>query len=130
MNFRDGRGDFRDIEAISLTTEISHGDLPMSKFLLTAFAGAFLLLSGAGIAAASPIDNGDGSQTCNASGPSGDSVPGVCANDLKTNEDLCDGGLSTEPGGGVTCAESSTRGSRGIQQLKLKPARPKLQLRN
>lgn len=103
----------------------------MSKFLLTAFAGAFLLCAGAGLAQATPINNGDGSHTCNASGPSGDPVSGVCANDLKTNEDLCDGGLSSEPGGGTTCAASSTNGSRGrgIQQLKPKPGAAKPQLR-
>lgn len=96
----------------------------MSKILVTAFAGAVLLLSGAGLAAASPIDNGDGSQTCNASGPSGDPVAGVCANDLKTNEDMCDGGLSSEPGGGITCAESSSRGAklRPLNRLKMQPA--------
>ncbi len=60
---------------------------------------------------AEPIDNGDGSQTCNASGPSG-AGPGICANDMKTNEGYCDGGLSSEPGGGVTCAEGSTREPR------------------
>lgn len=102
----------------------------MSKFLLTAFAGAFLLCAAAGVAEATPINNGDGSLTCNASGPSGDPVPGVCANDLKTNEELCEGGLSSEPGGGTTCAQSSTRGSHGAQKLKLKPSGPRLRLRN
>lgn len=55
---------------------------------------------------AAPIDNDDGSQTCNASGPSGGTSPGVCANDMALNESYCDGGLSTEPGGGVTCSPS------------------------
>ena len=84
----------------------------MMRILTATFASAFLLLAGATVALATPTNNGDGSQTCNASGPSGDPVAGVCANDLKTNEDLCDGGLSTEPGGGITCAESRTNGNK------------------
>lgn len=68
---------------------------------------------------AAPIDNSDGSKTCNASGPSGGASDGVCANDLATNESLCDGGMSSEPGGGTTCSESNTRTDRkGATKLR------------
>jgi hypothetical protein len=91
----------------------------MSKILVTVLASSFLMLSGAGLALAAPTNNGDGSQTCNASGPSGGTTPGVCANTLAENESFCDGGLSSEPGGGTTCSPSaSSAQGRKTNQLK------------
>jgi len=91
----------------------------MSKVLVTALAASFLLLSGASLSVAGPTQNPDGSQTCNASGPSGGTTPGVCANSLAENESYCDGGLSSEPGGGVTCSPSAS-GAQGRNTNQLK----------
>jgi hypothetical protein len=75
----------------------------MKFTILTSLLVGTFALAAPSISFAWPTDNGDGSQTCTASGPSsgGD---GVCANDLATNESYCDGGMSSEPGGGVTCS--------------------------
>lgn len=91
----------------------------MTKFLAALLAGSFLMISAPAVSIAGPINNSDGSQTCNASGPSGGASDGVCANTLKKNEELCDGGLSSEPGGGTTCAESRGQGAK-INKLKQK----------
>lgn len=90
----------------------------MKLTILSALFAAAFSLAAPSITFAAPIDNDDGSQTCNASGPSGGTSPGVCANDLATNESFCDGGLSTEPGGGVTCspAPNSTQASREVRK--------------
>lgn len=93
----------------------------MTRFFAAAVAGTFLLLAAPGLSAAAPINNSDGSQTCNASGPSGGADDGVCANDLKTNEDFCEGGMSTEPGGGTTCSESRRGPGGKPQQVKQAP---------
>lgn len=77
----------------------------MKSISLAALAFAAFTLSAPSISLAEPINNSDGSQTCNASGPSS-AGPGVCANDLATNEGFCDGGMSSEEGGGTTCSES------------------------
>ncbi|MEO1138057.1 MAG: hypothetical protein AAFW87_01255 [Pseudomonadota bacterium] len=80
----------------------------MKTFVLTALMGAALVFALPDMGMAAPQKNDDGSETCNASGPSNSPVAGVCANTMKVNEDMCDGGLSTEPGGGVTCSENRT----------------------
>ncbi|MGF1591745.1 MAG: hypothetical protein ACFCUW_00620 [Kiloniellaceae bacterium] len=101
----------------------------MNRVLATVLAASFLLVSAPTVSIAAPIDNGDGSQTCNASGPSGGTTPGVCANDMKTNEDLCDGGLSSEPGGGVTCAENRAQDGKVKKLNQRVGAEPKHRLR-
>lgn len=93
----------------------------MTKILAALLAGSFLMISAPAVSIAGPINNDDGSQTCNASGPSGSASDGVCANLLEKNEELCDGGLSSEPGGGTTCAESRAQGGK-IKTLKQKAA--------
>jgi hypothetical protein len=84
----------------------------MKNHIFTALFITACGLTAPTVTLAAPIDNGDGSQTCNASGPSGGTTDGVCANDLATNESFCDGGMSSEPGGGTTCSESRTQADR------------------
>lgn len=100
----------------------------MTKFLATILATSFLILSGADLASASPTRNSDGSQTCTASGPSSAAADGVCANTMKKNEELCEqdgGGLSTEPGGGITCSHRLTGGIGGAaMQLRTNGSAP------
>ena len=79
----------------------------MKLTLIGALIASTLSLGVPAISLAEPINNSDGSKTCNASGPSG-AGPGICANDLATNEGYCDGGMSSEPGGGTTCSEPQT----------------------
>lgn len=84
----------------------------MKHHILIALLAASFAFMAPTVSVAGPIDNGDGSKTCNASGPSGGASDGVCANDLATNEGYCEGGMSTEPGGGVTCSEGRTEEPR------------------
>ncbi|NIA70915.1 hypothetical protein HBA54_20140 [Pelagibius litoralis] len=96
----------------------------MTKILTAVMTTAFLLSSGANLSLADPAVNEDGSQTCNASGASTGVANGVCANDLATNEGYCDGGWSTEPGGGTTCSEPNASNSQELGAQKLKAAAP------
>jgi hypothetical protein len=87
----------------------------MKSITLAALALAAFTLSAPSISFAEPINNSDGSQTCNASGPSS-AGPGICANDLATNEGFCDGGMSSEEGGGTTCSESRRAPKQSVKK--------------
>lgn len=78
----------------------------------TLLIGAFSL-GAPGIALAGPQNNSDGSQTCNSTQPPNTSSPdGGCAGTIERNETYCDGGLSSEPGGGVTCSPPPASSAR------------------
>jgi hypothetical protein len=85
---------------------------PMKTNILTVLFAAALGLSVPATVFAAPTVNNDGSKTCTASGPSGTSDDGICANDLATNESFCDGGMSSEPGGGTTCSPPPASSAR------------------
>jgi hypothetical protein len=87
--------------------------------ILTVLFAAALGLSAPSIALSAPTTNSDGSKTCNASGP-GNAGEGVCPNTLEQNEAYCTGGMSTEEGGGTTCAEAPTSQSRSTGPKGLK----------